>query len=266
MRLRVSHQTTYRYDKPVPYGLQQVRLFPKSRSDQTVHNWNIAVTGGKRECEFEDQHNNHVLLIATEEGESEIAIFCEGEVTTIANDGVIGQHGGYAPLWYFRRATDLVTPGPLVRELADGLGDDFDGEIARLHGLSNLIADKVIYQAGETGPQTTAEEALALGKGVCQDHAQIFVTAARLIGYPARYVSGYLMMNDRIQQEATHAWAEAYLDNLGWVGFDVSNGISPDERYIRVATGLDYREAAPISGMRLGGGNESLNVSVEVQQ
>ena len=84
--------------------------------------------------------------------------------------------------------------------------------------------------------------------------------------FPARYVSGYLMMNDRAEQDASHAWAEAYVDGIGWIGFDVSNAISPDARYVRVATGLDYREAAPVSGLRFGHGGETLKVNIEVQQ
>lgn len=86
------------------------------------------------------------------------------------------------------------------------------------------------------------------------------------MGFPARYVSGYLMMDDRIDQDATHAWAEAHISGIGWIGFDVSNCISPDERYIRVATGLDYKEAAPISGMRIGSSEETMSVSLQVQQ
>ena len=101
---------------------------------------------------------------------------------------------------------------------------------------------------------------------MCQDHAHIFLSAARLLGHPARYVSGYLMMQDRVDQDATHAWAEVHFDALGWVGFDVSNRISPDSRYVRVATGLDYREAAPIYGMRHGDSDEALSVTVQVEQ
>ncbi|CAN0590340.1 unnamed protein product, partial [Ectocarpus sp. 12 AP-2014] len=101
---------------------------------------------------------------------------------------------------------------------------------------------------------------------VGQDHAHIFVTAARHMGYPARYVSGYLMMDEQVEQNASHAWAEAYVDGLGWVGFDVSNGQCPDARYVRVATGLDYSQAAPISGMRFGDGLESMRVSLMVEQ
>jgi transglutaminase-like putative cysteine protease len=113
---------------------------------------------------------------------------------------------------------------------------------------------------------TKAEDALEAGRGVCQDHAHVFIAATRLLGYPARYAGGYLMMNDRVQQDAGHAWAEAHVEGLGWVGFDVSNAISPDARYVRVATGLDYREAAPVSGMRFGAASESLDVSIQVQQ
>ncbi|MEM7291095.1 MAG: transglutaminase family protein, partial [Pseudomonadota bacterium] len=98
------------------------------------------------------------------------------------------------------------------------------------------------------------------------DHAHIFLGAARMLGFPARYVSGYLMLNDRVDQDASHAWTEVHVDGLGWVGFDISNRISPDERYIPVATGLDYLETAPISGMRFGASSESMVVNLQVQQ
>ena len=128
------------------------------------------------------------------------------------------------------------------------------------------IADRVAYTVGATNSGTTAEEALLQGTGVCQDHTHIFTAAARLLGFPARYVSGYLMMNDRLDQAATHAWAEAHVDDLGWVAFDVANGISADERYVRVATGRDYRDAMPVSGIRLGQAEEQLAVHITVEQ
>ena len=128
------------------------------------------------------------------------------------------------------------------------------------------MRDAIQYEPGWTDVDTKAEDALERGHGVCQDHAHVFIAAARLLGYPARYAGGYLMMNDRIHQDAGHAWAEVYVEGLGWVGFDISNAISPDSRYVRVATGLDYREAAPVSGMRFGAASESLDVSIQVQQ
>lgn len=267
MRLRISHQTTYRYDAPVPYALQQLRLTPKSRAGQNVRRWDIRLEGGRAEAEFEDHNNNRVALVRLEDDLQEIVIHCEGEVDTVNNSGVIGTHGGYAPLWYFARDTELTKQGAGIRRLIRDLSQaKFDSDIPRLHALSERISDSVRYETSKTGPETSAEEALEAGHGVCQDHAHIFIAAARHMGIPARYVSGYLMMNDRVEQDASHAWAEVHLEDIGWIGFDVSNGISPDERYVRVATGLDYREAAPVSGMRFGDAGESLIVSLQVQQ
>jgi len=266
MRLTISHETRYHYDAPVHYALQQVRLTPKSRAGQTVVEWRTTIEGGRRELEFEDQHNNHVMLVSFDSGQTEITIHSEGEVETADTHGIIGEHGGCAPLWYFERQTPLTGDGPNLRKLVKALGDDFAGEIPRMHALSSMIAKTVAYEPGKTHSETTAEEALASGHGVCQDHAHIFIAAARLMGFPARYVSGYLMMDDRVEQDASHAWAEVHVPDIGWVGFDVSNDISPDERYVRVATGLDYKDAAPISGMRLGDSGETMVVSLQVQQ
>ncbi|MEM8951751.1 MAG: transglutaminase family protein [Pseudomonadota bacterium] len=264
MRLKIDHRTDYTYDAPVPYALQQLRLTPKSRAGQEVIEWSIAIEGGRIELDFDDQHNNRVNLVSIDPGNDRITVHCEGEIENNNKTGVIGNHGGFAPLWYFHRTTELTKPGPLLRKLLKEIDDDAD--VPRLHALSEAILSRVAYQTGTTESDTSAEEALASGRGVCQDHAHVFVACARLLGFAARYVSGYLFMEDRVLQDASHAWAEAHVDGLGWVGFDVANGISPDESYIRVATGLDYREAAPVSGMRFGNSGEAMNVTLQVQQ
>ena len=266
MRLRIHHQTSYDYDAPVQYALQQLRLRPKASHGQQVLDWNIAIEGGRLELEFEDQHHNHVDLVGIDPGHHQVKIVCEGEVETRDNAGVVGRHHGFAPLWLFELSTRLTRPGAQIRRLVKKLGADHDSDIAQLHALSGLILDAVTYEVDRTHAETTAEEALAAGHGVCQDHAHVFVAAARLLGYPARYVSGYLMMTDRVDQDAGHAWAEVHVDEIGWIGFDIANGISPDERYVRIATGLDYRDAAPISGLPYGDSGESMLVSVQVEQ
>ena len=264
MRIKIEHTTTYRYSNPVKMGLQELRLTPKSRAGQTVLLWNIAVDGGVIEARFDDEHNNHVTLIGIKEGATELRIACEGEIETADNAGIVGRHGGFAPLWYFNRETPLTAPGPAIRRLALSIKDDYADDVARMHALAAAIAEAATYRIGVTDVAETAEEALAAGAGVCQDHAHIFASCARLLGYPARYVSGYLLTDDETVGEASHAWAEAHLANLGWVGFDASNGISPDTRYVRVATGLDYKQAAPTIGMTVGGGDESLAVGIQV--
>jgi transglutaminase-like putative cysteine protease len=266
MRLTVQHTTSYLYDAPVDYGLQQVRLTPKEREGQKILRWDISVEGGHKQLSFIDHNANHVDLISIDAGGDGVVIHVKGEVETSDTAGIIGRHRGFMALWMFKRPTLLTTPGSKIRALLKELGSDFENEITRAHALSRLIVEHVPYATGRTDADTDAEQAVIHGAGVCQDHAHIFITAMRLLGHPARYVSGYLMMNDRVNQDATHAWAEAWFDNIGWVGFDVSNGYSPDDRYIRVATGLDYNDASPSSGMRFGPTKESMLVQLQVQQ
>lgn len=266
MRLRVDHETRYTYDAPVAYGLQQVRMRPKDSRGQKVLDWTITVEGGATELCYDDHNGNRVDLIGIEPGRTETSIRCVGLVENTEGDGVLGKHQGFLPLWHFKRSSPLTQAGEGVRKLVAGLGDCDIAQVSTGHALSAAILDTVGYEGGNTHSGTTAEEAITGGTGVCQDHAHIFCSAARLMGLPARYVSGYLMMNDRVEQDASHAWAEAYFEGLGWVGFDVSNGYSPDERYIRVATGIDFREAAPINGMRMGGSDEGVLVTLKVEQ
>jgi len=266
MRLNISHLTKYEYDKPVHYALQQVRLTPKSQASQKVLTWNITVEGGRKQLEFTDQHNNLVTLIGLNEDQSAISIHCKGEVETIEQSGIAGQQYGDTPLWYFKRSTTLTKPGGQIHDLVKSLAGGAQEDLTRLHTLSGLVAKALSYEKGQTNAQTTAEDALQARCGVCQDHTHVFLSAARLLGFPARYVSGYLMMDNRVEQDASHAWAETWVESLGWTGFDVSNGVSPDERYVRVATGLDYRDAAPVSGIRIGDAKESMFVTVHVQQ
>ena len=266
MRLRVDHETRYCYDAPVAYGLQQTRLRPKDARGQKVLDWTVTIEGGASELRYEDHNRNIVELIGIEPGRTETSIRCVGLVENTASDGVVGEHKGFLPLWHFRRSSQLTNAGEGIRKLASAFENADKTSVGMGHDLSAAILDAVGYEGGNTHSGTTAEEALQGGHGVCQDHAHIFCSAARLLGLPARYVSGYLMMNDRVEQDASHAWAEAFFDGIGWVGFDISNGYSPDERYIRVATGIDFREAAPINGMRMGGSGEGVLVSLRVEQ
>jgi len=266
LTLRVQHTTHYAFGEPVIHALQRLRLTPKATQGQRIIDWQMRFENAVAELQYDDQHFNHVTLISLAPGAREVTVTCEGLVETEDNNGVIGRHSGHLPLWSFLRQTPLTRPGTRLRALlreAQGAGGE--APLDFLHSLSGLIRERVTYEAGRTHSATTAEEAVGQGAGVCQDHAHIFIGAARASGIPARYVSGYLLMDDRIEQEATHAWAEAHVDGLGWVGFDVSNGISPDPRYVRVATGSDYRDAAPVTGISIGASDQVLTVGVAVE-
>ncbi|MDF1668186.1 MAG: transglutaminase family protein [Roseovarius sp.] len=265
MKLSISHTTTYTYDAPVQYGLQKMRLTPVSDRHQTVLNWNLAIEGGTSELTCIDQYQNHCTLVQIDSGATRVSLTASGEVETHSSDGILGKIYGSAPLWHFKQTTDRTKAGSGIAELSRMISTS-TGDLGELHALSNTILEAVPYRNGATTVTTTAEEALHLAGGVCQDHAQIFIAAVRHAEIPARYVSGYLMMDDRIDQDASHAWAEVHIDGLGWVAFDVSNGISPDERYVRLATGRDSIDAAPVTGLQLGQARETMDVSLQIQQ
>lgn len=266
MTLSIRHTTHYAFARPVVHALQRLRLTPKETQGQRIIDWQMTFENAHAELQYDDQHFNHVTLIGLTPGARAVTVTCEGTVETEDNAGVIGRHSGHLPLWSFLRQTPLTRPGTKLRRLLLEVPGIVDGApLEFLHALSGLIRDRIAYETGRTHSATTAEEAIGHGAGVCQDHAHIFIGAARARRIPARYVSGYLMMDDRIEQEATHAWAEAHVEGLGWVGFDVSNGICPDPRYVRVATGSDYRDAAPVTGISFGGAAaEVLTVGVAV--
>ncbi|MEL7113775.1 MAG: transglutaminase family protein [Pseudomonadota bacterium] len=266
MHLSINHVTSFQYDVPPSYGLLQVRMTPQNSPAQHVLNWEAEFVGAEPQANFLDQHGNRVDLIEVLPDAEKVELHVNGAIETLTDDGVLGRHVHAMPLWFYRRHTPLTKIEKGIEELLTGLPDNGQGEIAKFHALSQRIRDRVEYAPGQTDVTTTAGDALARGKGVCQDHTHIFLRAARELGYPARYVSGYLMMTDRTDQDASHAWAEVHLDGLGWVGFDISNGISPDQKYVRIAQGLDYADIAPTKGVTHGGSQENLFVSIQVQQ
>lgn len=274
MRIGILHRTRYVYGAPVGYGLSQVRLTPVNGPGQRVLSWTLSVEGGTVELTRDDQHGNRVALVSFGAPAHEVTLTAEGVIETTDTAGVQGRHGGFAPLWLYRQATDLTRAGNGCRALTRGLIADYPDPVARFHALSARVAEAIAWTPGATHAATTAEEALSLGQGVCQDHAHVFIACARCMGQPARYVSGHMLRSDTPAQEAGHAWAEVYLDTLGWVGFDAPNAVCPDERHVRLAVGMDAVEAAPVSGIfssvpepdRDGAeGGERLSVDIVVQ-
>ena len=264
MKLTVEHRTVYKYDPPSRSGLTRIRKTPKSGRGQEVIRWNTAVSGGTVQARYEDQYGNIAELIVHDRDIEEFEIVSEGEVMTRDTCGMIGETDGFAPLWLFLKPTKLTFPGTGVAEIADSVRGSLSDPVAAMHELATSVSERIRYEKGRTDARATAEFAIAAGRGVCQDHAHAFVAAARCLGVPARYVSGYLRMTDGSQLEASHAWAEAYLDGLGWLGLDVSNGISPDENYIRMAVGRDYDDVAPVKGFSQGAESEEMVVSLSI--
>jgi transglutaminase-like putative cysteine protease len=277
MRLTITHRIECRYADPVSYALQRLRLAPLSGATQEVRSWTLSIDGAREEVRFSDHFENDTRLISISGDPKLVSFEASGEVETFNKAGVIGFHRGFAPLWLFRRDTPLTTPGEADKALAAAIGEGDD--IARLHRLMGDIHQRITQPAAATqagdGLQTMVQgdqamvqvsQATAQGAGLREDHAETFIVAARLLGFPSRYVSGYLMRDGQPEEATSHAWAEAHVAGLGWIGFDVVNDMSPDETYVRVATGRDHGEAMPVSGIRLGLIEEQLAMSVTVEQ
>jgi transglutaminase-like putative cysteine protease len=268
MRIRVRHLTVYRYDPPAAGVIQTLRLTPRSHQGQYITRWRIELSTDARLNEHEDAFGNITHAFTVDGPFSELGVLVEGEVETQDMHGIVRGAVERFPPSLFLRETTLTAADAAIAEFARGvLGGGRMNTLDRLHALLEALNREVVFDADPTHAATSAAEAFALRRGVCQDLTHIFIAAARCAGVPARYVGGYFHRADGVtHQNAGHAWAEAFVDDLGWVGFDAANGICPTDAHVRVAAGLDYLGAAPVRGTRYGGGAEALTVSVHVEQ
>lgn len=266
MILSVLHITTYRYEEPARGVVQSHRLTPSAFDGQHLRNWQVEVEGGTEGGAFRDGAGDWIRSWSIHGPVSEIAVKVTGEVETLDLAGVLRGHRETVPPEAYLRETAATRADAALTELGQvatsGAADALDAS----HRLSAAVAGAIAYRPGSTHAHTTAAEALGKGEGVCQDHAHALIAAARAQAIPARYVSGYLMAGpEGSPHEAAHAWAELHVPGLGWVGFDPANECCPDERFIRLGSGYDARDAAPIRGIARGPGTESLDVTVAIQ-
>lgn len=268
MRLFVRHTTHYAFSEPQRRLIQLLRVTPGSFSGQQIVDWQINVGCDVRLKPGRDGFGNETTMLYCDGPIESLSLNIEGEVLTENRNGLVqGAVEQLDPIVYLRE-TPLTRTSAAIGDFAETIRTGEAGTIARLHRLMTELHARIRFDPDETHVHRDAESAFSEGVGVCQDHAHIFIATARAMGVPARYVSGHLFHRDRADAllPAAHAWAEAWVDDLGWVGFDPANAICPDECYIRVAIGLDYRDAAPVSGARIGGGTETLSVGVTVSQ
>jgi transglutaminase-like putative cysteine protease len=268
MRIQISHETIYRYDQPANSVIQTLRLTPRNHDGQYVVNWRIDVSDNCQLDQLEDAFGNIIHVFSAEGPFSELHVRVDGEVETQDTGGVVSGAVERFPPGLYLRETELTRLDPAIADFARAAqraaGDD---PLKIVHSLLDRLHAEIVYDASPTQTTTTAAESFALRRGVCQDLTHIFIAAARSLGIPARYIGGHFYRSDGVtDQEAGHAWAEAFVPDLGWVAFDAANGISATEAHVRVAVGLDYLGAAPVRGTRHGGGGEALTVAVRVTQ
>lgn len=260
MLLSIEHHTRYVYSEPVNYTIQQLRLTPQNGFGQHVKRWEIKVNGELHPSA--DAYGNSIHTLVVDVPHEEIVVIASGEIETGLE--VISQHQAL-PLPIYLRDTLLTLSDDKICTFARQFKRPAHLQNQALEEMMHALLEKVSYIPGVTEVTTSAIEAFKLGQGVCQDHAHVFIACCRSIGLPARYVSGYLFTEDGSLMQ-THAWGDVFLEAEGWQSFDVSNGCRAGASHVRLATGLDYRTASPVSGMRSGGGMEGMATSVIVNQ
>jgi transglutaminase-like putative cysteine protease len=268
MRINIAHETLYRYDRPATGVIQTLRLTPRNHDGQYIMRWRIELSADSRLDQHEDAFGNIMHVFTADGPLSELKVTVDGEIETQETNGVVRGAIERFPPSMFLRETLLTAPAPEIAAFAQearmGAGSD---TLAVLHAIMHRLNTEMVYDTNPTQTTTTAAETFKLRRGVCQDLAHIFIAAARSLGIPARYVGGHFRRNDGVvSQEAGHAWAEAFIPDLGWVAFDPTNGVCVTEAHVRVAVGLDYLGAAPVRGSRSGGGTETLAVAVHIEQ
>lgn len=243
----------------------RLKLFPSVYDGQAVTDWRVSVNAETVDAILTSGFGDREGLWLRHQKTEGVEVIAEGVVETEERSGVVRGLPANPPAGVFLRETALTTPCQAVAALAAQASSA--DPLEELHDISRRVRAAIRYRPGVTHAATTASEALAQGEGVCQDHAHVFIAAARIRGHPARYVSGYMLADVGAQElHETHAWAEAWVKGLGWVGFDPSNEVCPTERYVRLAAGLDAAGAAPVLGNVLGGGRENLAASVSIVQ
>ncbi len=264
MRIRISHETAYAYEPAARSIIQILRLTPRSFEAQYVVRWRISTDIDCILRQSEDSLGNIVHSFSHAGPVARVGVIAEGEVETFDTVGVVRGAVEPLPSEIYLRAAPLAEANGALRTFAEDAAGDKRAALDRLHPLMAAIHETMTFDPAPTLSTTTAAEAFALRRGVCQDFAHIFVACSRWLGIPSRYVSGYLVRPDGSSQDAGHAWAESYVPDLGWVAFDAANDTCTDEHYVRVAIGFDYQSAAPVRGARAGFGSETLNVSLNV--
>jgi transglutaminase-like putative cysteine protease len=262
MHMHIRHETRYRYERPVKYSVQSLHLTPRRDLSQRALSWSIAAPG--RRLEQIDAYGNIAHLLTIEEPHREISIVVRGVVETADTDARLDD-GPLSPLAYLA-PTQLTLPNEDIKAFASAIVTHISDPRERVQALAEAVLGAVRYKSGTSDVQDSAAVAFKSGEGVCQDHAHVFIAAARAVGMPARYVSGYLYTGDA-SDAASHAWIDAWLGpEIGWQSMDVTHTRLAVRTYCRLAVGRDYLDAAPVRGMRQGGGGEKMEANVLIAE
>lgn len=283
--LTVVHDTTYRYQQPIELSTHLLRLRPALDDHQELLEHSLEIAPEALRADFEDVFGNQATHLEVE-GEYDALRFTARSTVRLHAPSDLRfaypHRHTTIPLVWMPWQREMMHPYLLPPELPETQlrelwqyamsfveRQEFD-LIETLHDINSTLYQDYQYVPGSTRLETTPFEVYVQRKGVCQDFANLFICLARLLNIPARYRVGYIFTGsdyeNKLQSEASHAWAELYLPWIGWRGFDPTNGCLAGLDHIRVASGRNYVDATPTSGtIYRGGGGEVLTTTVRVE-
>lgn len=263
MRLFIRHRSEYRFTEPQARLVQLLRQTPVDHEGQHVVSWSIDVDRDARLKPARDGYGNQATMLYIDGPIERIAIEAAGEVLTDDRAGMV--HGTPEPLpsLYFLQTTAATKADAAILAFVAEMPAEGDA-LTRAHWLADTLDARIGKLEPDAAADHDAAACFAAAAADPQGSAHVLIAAARAAGFPARYVAGHLYRPDTIDGHAAHGWAELHVEGYGWIAFDPHGGCCPTEHYIRVAIGLDHREAAPLSGLRIGGGHEALTIDVHV--
>ena len=268
MKLEIVHSTRYRYTGPIAETVMEVRLRPMDGNGQRCLDFRLELSHGIKPRTYVDGYGNHVHYFNLVKPHSGLSVVSRSTVETgLAPDDDPGEE----LVQDFIRFRSPVKDIEGVRQLArrHAIADPYspsDVE-ATLDALTETISREFTYDTTVTNVYSGVDDVLALKAGVCQDFAHLFIAAARAMGVPARYVSGYIHLpkwGDKAVT-ASHAWAEAWVAGKGWIGFDATHPVRTTSHHVRLAVGRDYTDAAPTRGVYVGSAGSSMSITVRTR-
>lgn len=274
--------TRFEYEHPISESLMEVRIHPRTDANQRCFTFSLSVSPRCRVFSYRDHLGNNVHHFDIPRQHKELVIIGRTlvELQRLARipealslsawrelDNIV-YHGDY---WEMLLPSKFATPTPALLKLAAELGAvRRDDPLTVLRELNTRLHDAIKYVPKSTRVDSPIDEALESREGVCQDFSHIMIALVRHMGIPCRYVSGYLHHRDqdhvRSTESATHAWVDAFLPHIGWVGFDPTNDLLARETHIRTALGRDYEDVPPTRGVYRGRTVSELQVAVQVTE
>ncbi len=262
MRLSIEHVTTFEYTNQISEAYTELRLRPLDANGQHCLSFSLHTEPHDEIYQYRDRFGNDVRHFDTIQPHQRLVAESKSDILT--PDRFVPDEGVLSPLdeFDFLMATDYVTLTPGIHDFASNLClgcDPYGAVMALMHNVHAMLK----YEKGATDVNTNAAQALALGRGVCQDFSHLMLAACRSQGFPARYVSGYLYAQGF--SSATHAWVDVYVPGHGWISLDPTHNTEQGAGYVRLAIGRDYADVPPTRGVFVGNASEHMQVSVSVK-